>query len=271
MEFVFESLDKNYSEIIASKIPVLEEDSETTLVLAGDIATGASVHALFSCSDILDRFKYVVCVLGNHDYWGENLHTIPEVWKECLDSYDNLHLLRCSAPLELDGVLFFGDTMWTNFDQGDPDAMQESFMYMNDYRKIHKYVAPIGGLNPTRILASPYDILSVHHHQTRALYRAMGGYPVGMPKVVVTHHTPSLSSSSGSYRHKNSPDLLTYSYSCNKSKYVDLIIDKIRPDMWIHGHTHHPVDYMLKDTNVVHNPVGYPNEALLTKDKVYEL
>ena len=30
--------------------------------------------------------------------------------------------------------------------------------------------------------------------------------------------------------------------------------------LWVHGHTHSPSDYMVGDTRVVCNPLGYPGE-----------
>jgi Icc-related predicted phosphoesterase len=37
-------------------------------------------------------------------------------------------------------------------------------------------------------------------------------------------------------------------------------IEKYRPELWIHGHTHVPCEYELFDTQVVCNPGGYPGE-----------
>lgn len=39
------------------------------------------------------------------------------------------------------------------------------------------------------------------------------------------------------------------------------LIEKGRPALWIHGHTHDAFDYELYGTKVVCNPRGYPEEA----------
>lgn len=33
------------------------------------------------------------------------------------------------------------------------------------------------------------------------------------------------------------------------------------PDLWVHGHTHHAVDYHVGATRVVSNPRGYAREG----------
>jgi Icc-related predicted phosphoesterase len=39
------------------------------------------------------------------------------------------------------------------------------------------------------------------------------------------------------------------------------VIEKYRPDLWIHGHTHVSCDYELFGTREVCNPRGYPSES----------
>jgi hypothetical protein len=38
-------------------------------------------------------------------------------------------------------------------------------------------------------------------------------------------------------------------------------IRELLPKLWIHEHTHDRCDYVLAETRVVANPLGYPNEA----------
>ena len=46
---------------------------------------------------------------------------------------------------------------------------------------------------------------------------------------------------------------------------LDDVIEKHRPELWIHGHTHVPCDYGLFDTRTVCNPGGYPGENRRTE------
>jgi hypothetical protein len=38
-------------------------------------------------------------------------------------------------------------------------------------------------------------------------------------------------------------------------------VRELQPKLWIHGHTHDRCDYVLAETRVVANPLGYPNEV----------
>jgi Icc-related predicted phosphoesterase len=39
------------------------------------------------------------------------------------------------------------------------------------------------------------------------------------------------------------------------------VIERYRPELWIHGHTHVPCDYEIFGTRVICNPRGYPGES----------
>jgi Icc-related predicted phosphoesterase len=72
------------------------------------------------------------------------------------------------------------------------------------------------------------------------------------PTVVVTHHLPA--SSSIAKRYANDPLNPAFASS------LESLIEAYRPVLWIHGHTHQPLDYELFGTRVVCNPRGYPGE-----------
>jgi hypothetical protein len=40
----------------------------------------------------------------------------------------------------------------------------------------------------------------------------------------------------------------------------ELIVAR-EPALWIHGHTHHAMDYRIGPTRILCNPLGYPHEA----------
>lgn len=42
------------------------------------------------------------------------------------------------------------------------------------------------------------------------------------------------------------------------SNLKDLILEK-KPSLWIHGHSHDKIDFMLGDTRILRNPIGYPS------------
>jgi Icc-related predicted phosphoesterase len=70
--------------------------------------------------------------------------------------------------------------------------------------------------------------------------------------IVVTHHLPAAKSVHP--RFVNSP--LTPFFLCDLT---DLILDR-QPAVWVHGHTHASLDYLLGATRIVCNPMGYSHD-----------
>lgn len=70
--------------------------------------------------------------------------------------------------------------------------------------------------------------------------------------VVITHHLPSFKSVAA--RYKNSA-----LNPCFASQTDDLVM-QLQPALWIHGHTHASVSYILGKTRVLCNPRGYGAE-----------
>jgi len=70
--------------------------------------------------------------------------------------------------------------------------------------------------------------------------------------LVVTHHAPSLRSEAP--YHANSP--LNPAFVSN----LDSLITQSGVPLWIHGHTHYNVDYVIGSTRVLTNQRGYPDQ-----------
>ena len=47
---------------------------------------------------------------------------------------------------------------------------------------------------------------------------------------------------------------------------LDRVIERYRPELWIHGHMHDPVDERLGRTRLIANPAGYAYEAKMGFD-----
>jgi hypothetical protein len=70
--------------------------------------------------------------------------------------------------------------------------------------------------------------------------------------VVVTHHAPSALSETP--YHANSP--LKAAFASD----LDSLVGQSGVPLWIHGHTHYNVDYVIGSTRVMTNQRGYPEE-----------
>jgi len=121
--------------------------------------------------------------------------------------------------------------------------MIEAGDWMNDYRKIR--------VDPEYRRLRPTDTLAMHRRERRWLVNELGSPGEG-PTVVVTHHAPSLRSVRGD--HQRLP--ISGAYASN----LEEVVAASGARVWIHGHTHHAVDYRLAETRVLSNPRGYAGE-----------
>lgn len=225
-------------------LPEMDGDSETTLILAGDIGSMHKPKCLIAFIDaVAPRFKDVFYIPGNHEYYGGTLKDTPAEISMMLSHHKNLWF----APL---GVFQCGDenkrrifytTLWTNFDNENPVSMFEAQYAMNDYQHICNVIK--NGITD-RIL--PAHTLALHKKSMEMLEDIREG------DIVITHHLPSRRSVPKEFIGSN----LNGAYA----SMLDRFIAEKKPALWIHGHTHSPCDYMIGDTRIICNPRGYAGQ-----------
>ena len=100
-------------------IPIVPNEKDIVMVIAGDAAEQRN-----SCGfifEMLQRFKAVVFVCGNHEYFKGNLKRTPEKISERIAEKNggklpnNFHLLAMDEVV-IDDVVFIGSTLWTDYD-----------------------------------------------------------------------------------------------------------------------------------------------------------
>lgn len=218
-------------------LPRLDSDPETILILAGDIGSAEKPECMDNfVGAVAPRFKHVLQIPGNHEYYFGNLQTTSAKLKNMLSTYKDVHYTDMGCG-EIDGQHFVMATLWTDFDKNNPQSRLEAQMRMNDYRLIRNGEA-------TMLPEDTYQI----HQKTLAYFEEH----MQEGDVVITHHSPSLRSIPAEYL----TDRVNGAYH---SDLEDLILRK-KPRLWFHGHTHTAVTYRLGDTQVICNPRGYGNQ-----------
>jgi predicted phosphohydrolase len=235
---------KSLSEQALELIPVMPDEKEQVLILAGDICNARDVLELSDFfTELNDRFKLVIYIMGNHEYYFHNYKKTYEYVKWALECFDNIIVMNNNI-LELDDCLIVAGTMWTNFDNGNPLSIEYARGAMSDYRLVN---------NGSAIL-SPYDTIE-EHKKFMLVFDKLNEYP-DKPLVVVTHHAPSYKSVTPEF--VGSP--LNPAFVNN----LDNFISQLNIKYWIHGHVHSKCDYMIDNTRVIANPRGYGSFNSLT-------
>jgi predicted phosphodiesterase len=217
----------------------MEYNGEDVLVLAGDIAVGASNVAHVFDEFLARGFPKIVFVPGNHEFYGTSIEKFNEELGYLLDNekYRN-KVYAFTNPNDnvalIDGVAFFGGTLWTNFREDDL-ARMSCENRINDFKTIKHFGA-------RKAQARFYDDLE-------AIEFAYGEYR-DHKKVIVTHFLPAVECIHEKYR---GPDLLNTYFANDLGEYISTLKDTT----WLFGHTHDVVDITLGDTRLIANPHGY--------------
>ena len=222
---------------------VFDTDKYTTLVIAGDILPAkhqGSYRELLA--SVAEESKHVVFCAGNHEFYGGEVAADTQFLHDLASEFDNVHFLDANC-ITLDGVMFAGGTLWTDMSESRVTTYHRNMIesQMNDFR-----IVDFGaGRQFNTNLATSIHMGHVYNLEENLKIAAEDNIPV----VVVTHHAPSAKSVLPEY----SKDV------CNPAYYTDLehLMDKYSPKLWVHGHMHNSLDYMVHNTRVVCNPRGY--------------
>lgn len=230
------------------------------LILAGDALeighfrlaknTGRNVHIADRyqrfVNEELVKYRRVIYICGNHEHYHGYYDTNHEVLKALLP--DNVHLLE-NDSIEIDGVHFWGATMWTDCHGRDPITVQTVRNGMNDFRLIHfdsgKF---INGYWTHKFTVD--CMLAENQNSVQELKKFLDLHKEDRV-VVISHHAPSALSVHPKYKDD---------YHLNGGYHnhlEDLILDNPQIKVWCHGHVHNTVDYTIGETRVLANPRGY--------------
>jgi Icc-related predicted phosphoesterase len=218
-------------------IPAVKADA---IIMAGDIVSGRIMPR--KCVDWLKKqfgdIRPIVYVTGNHEFYHRSIEGLRAELKRETEG-TNIHVLENSL-MKLGGWRVLGCTAWTDF-LGSEQAMKNAEKLMNDFRLIER----------GSTLLRPDDMVEMHRESVAWLTRELTAGD-RTHTIVVTHHAPSGKSEAAVYRH--SP--LKGAFHSN----LDDLINRFQPVLWVHGHTHHNVDYHIGETRVIANQRGYAEQ-----------
>ncbi len=228
------------------------------LALAGDIENNPD-----RLLKVIRRFRRrlpkmpILLVLGNHEYYGHKFPSILSTYKDILKKESLVHLLEKEEVRlpEFQKVIFRGATLWTDFASGTQKETCQ--LEMNDFCLIKQdNKKPI---TPDILQKEFWDTVTWLDHCNWTDKLA-----AGEKVVVITHTAPSFLSLHPRFANSK----INGGFCSNLEEYL---LQRWKPDVWIHGHVHDPVEYEIGGAKVVCNPWGYPTENNARQVKVIEI
>lgn len=234
------------------------------LILSGDICVAADIgrpdvnthqehersariRGFFRrCSE---RFPHVVFVMGNHEHYHGDFVRTQNRLEQMIQSegLHNVYLLEKSHR-DIEGYLFVGGTLWTDYNGGDPVSMLQAKDRINDFNHVKNSAVSFYKFLPQHALTDHRQMLA-YISDTISQRRASGD--VSRRVVVVGHHAPSRRSTHPRYQDDFA---LNGAYSTSLDQFI---MDRPEIRLWTHGHTHEDFDYEIGETRIVCNPRGY--------------
>ncbi|WP_417426706.1 metallophosphoesterase [Hoeflea sp.] len=215
-------------------------------VVAGDILDGGILPSIQWLAAHVGVHMPVVFTAGNHEFYGSFMTESLDA-TSLIGNAGGVHFLE-NASVTIGDAIICGATLWTDFELFGRHwrdlAMRRVKVAMNDYSQINFRKQPYAGLRPihtyrNHVKSRQFLEHTIDRHQEKKI-------------VVVTHHAPSMKSVEEKYR----DDIVTTAFASD----LEALIVAAEPALWVHGHVHHQVDYVLAKTRVVANPRGYPGE-----------
>lgn len=230
------------------KLKLPEVDADVT-VLAGDIGVG--LQGIEWALATIPWHRPAIYVMGNHEFYGQRV--MMELWKAAREKVrgTHIHLLE-NETVEIEGVRFLGCTLWTDFalfGAGERERVMVDAMALSDFSVITTALTA-GYSRHTAQLFKPQTALNLHQVSRAWLDKELD-QPFDGETVVVTHTAPHRGSLAPRWAHDPiSPCFVSH---------LPVLVE--RADLWIHGHTHDPFDYLVGRCRVVCNPRGYVNQV----------
>jgi hypothetical protein len=209
-------------------------------ILAGDIGSTRPERIEETLLEPLmlfgHRYRTIFYIPGNHEPYGTSLHeSTAQLARHVVENpaLANVHLLsshdsrdgpKMGARTVHGGVLWFPSTAETE------DRSRRRLL--NDFR-----------------LIQDIDDAPKEHASVVASLRER----VSPGDVVVTHHGPSFRSVPEEFQKS--------AVNCFFTTDLEELIHALKPTLWVHGHTHSPLDYWVGATRIYANPLGYRGEG----------
>lgn len=220
-------------------VPKLKDDANTILILAGDVHIGHDATDFLTT--MLDQFQDVVYILGNHEFYYQDMEEVRKWWQVAQRYKSNLHVLDPGTFEFYDRkgneYRIIGATLWT---ETQNPAMHNM---LNDYAVIRR---------EHRVL-TVQDTYNLYLDDLEYI-QAQLATPFEGTTIVVTHHAPVAECVR--------PQYVGNPMNACFHNYLEDVLKDNDITMWIHGHMHDTVHFTQYETEVYCNPRGYVGHGM---------
>jgi Icc-related predicted phosphoesterase len=187
-------------------------------------------------------FAHVLLIAGNHDHYDGVFEETIATLRTHLPGFTVLD----DQAVQIGGVHFFGSTLWSDFEDGNEDAMTKCRKGAGEFFFVKTRVADNGG---ALVKFRPADALCAHRRSLEALKQHLAAIS-GAKTIVISHHAPSRKGLNPFHMGNG----LDGAYA---SDLDSLIASFDSVPIWIHGHTHIKRTYRVGDTVIRTNCRGF--------------
>ena len=194
------------------------------------------------------KFSHVLLIAGNHDHYdGVFEDTVPFLRRHL----PGVTVLE-NGTVEIDGVRFFGSTLWSEFEGRSEAAMNGVRRRMGEYFFVKRRTRDAED-RELLVKFRPEDALEAFDASWQALQRCVAERN-GKPTVVITHHAPSRQGINSKFAGNG----LDGAYV---SDLDEAIATFTNVPVWVHGHTHIARTYRIGETVVRSNARGFEEKG----------
>lgn len=231
-------------------VPNVSTVASDVCVLAGDIGAMSTINQQAALEQFFEERKslaeHVIWVLGNHEFYGmqyeDALAEAHRIAKRC-----GVHLLDEAIGtdnLEIDGVKFWGSTLWSDLRGNDCFVNKRVADNINDFHVIR------------------HGVRNFSTHKMIEINRRTRDKINWDADVIITHFAPVLFSNP-----RFPTDEISY-YFYNSGLDNQILDSSVK--LWLFGHTHHSLVEDLNGTIVASNQHGYRRSPGWFEDTGYQ-
>ena len=233
------------------------------LIIAGDLCHAARLDPARSDKCSVDQrsrvmrfidlacasYRHVLLVAGNHEHYDGIFEETTLLLRQQLPAVRVLD----DEAIVIDGVRFFGTTLWSDFDGRSAASMNRARRRVGEYFFVRTRSETADG-RETLTRFQPEHALAAHDKAWAALSSEVRSGSGGC-RVVISHHPPS--------RQGLNPDHagngLDGAYASDLERAIEALG---RIDVWVHGHTHIRRRYRIGEITVRANCRGRDHKDL---------